>query len=176
MDKVELLSVDVMLDLLYGKLVDYIELKSLHSPLLIGIHSGGAWLAQKLHQRMVSNGIISDPLGLLDISFYRDDFTRVGLNPKVKPSALPISTENRDIILIDDVLMSGRTVRAALNVLFEVGRPASITLAVFIDLEANELPIKADIAVQKLPLAENYRIKLIGPENLKFQIREVSSL
>lgn len=174
MEQQNLPSANQMLDLLYSKLADYIERRSLESPLLIGIHSGGAWLATRLHHKMVDAGLISDPLGTLDISFYRDDFTRVGLNPKVKPSALPVSTQDRNIILIDDVLMSGRTVRAALNVLFEVGRPASVTLAVLIDLNANELPIKADVAAHTLTLADNQRIKLSGPDTLKLEIQELS--
>lgn len=169
-------SADEMLDLLYTKLVAYIERKGLQAPLLVGIHSGGAWLAERLHQRLVNAGMVVDPLGTLDISFYRDDFTRVGLNPNVKPSALPVSAQDRNIILVDDVLMSGRTVRAALDVLFEVGRPASITLAVLIDLDANELPIKADVVAHKLRLADNQRIKLSGPDDLKLEIRELPSV
>ena len=92
-------------------------------------------------------------MGVLDIAFYRDDFTRMGLHPKVQPSVLPAATEGRHIILVDDVLMSGRTVRAAMNEIFDYGRPASITLAALIDLNRRELPIQADVVGEVMLLA-----------------------
>ena len=86
-------------------------------PILIGIHTGGVWIAQRLHRILG----YSEPLGSLDISFYRDDFSRVGLNPEVKSSELPVAIEDRNIILIDDVLYTGRTIRAAMNEIFPTG-------------------------------------------------------
>src|SRR6185436_15215641 len=91
-------------------------------PVMIGIHTGGVWIAEQLHKRLG----LADPLGSLDISFYRDDFTRVGLNPEVKASELPVNVDGRHVILVDDVLHTGRTIRAALNEIFDYGRPASI--------------------------------------------------
>ena len=87
---------------------------------MIGIHTGGVWIAKQLHQILG----IQEPLGVLDISFYRDDFTQIGMNPEVKPSEIPFSIDGRNIILVDDVLHTGRTIRAAMNELFDYGRPA----------------------------------------------------
>lgn len=123
---------------------------------LVGIHSGGVWIAEQLHQRLR----LSEPMGTLDISFYRDDYTRVGLNPSVKPSNLPFTTESRHVVLVDDVIMSGRTIRAALNELFDYGRPDSVTLVTLLDLPGRELPVQPDITGQRLELPEGVRIKL----------------
>ncbi|HUL40358.1 MAG TPA: bifunctional pyr operon transcriptional regulator/uracil phosphoribosyltransferase PyrR [Burkholderiales bacterium] len=123
---------------------------------LIGIHTGGAWIAQKLQQELG----LTTPIGLLDISFYRDDFARIGLHPQVKPSSIPFDVEGRRIVLVDDVLYTGRTVRAAMNELFDYGRPASIELAVLIDRGGRELPVFARYAGATLELAENQNIEL----------------
>ena len=123
---------------------------------LIGIHTGGVWIAQKLQQQLG----LATPLGLLDISFYRDDFARIGLHPQVKPSNIPFDVEGRRIILVDDVLYTGRTVRAAMNELFDYGRPASIDLAVLIDRGGRELPVFARYSGGTLELADNQNIEL----------------
>ena len=132
-------------------------------PVLVGIYTGGVWIAQRL-QALLG---LSDPLGTLDISFYRDDFTRVGINPQVRPSQLPVSVEDRHIILVDDVLHTGRTIRAALNELFDYGRPASILLAVLVDRGGRELPIQADVVGARIELAAGEHIKLHGPAPLR---------
>ena len=137
-------------------------------PLLIGIHTGGAWVAERLHALLGPE----DPLGLLDISFYRDDFTRIGMNPQVRPSNLPVPLEGRHVVLIDDVVYTGRTVRAALNELFDYGRPASVTLVTLIDRAGRELPFEPDISGLKLTLPENRHVKLGGPEPLTLTIAE----
>lgn len=129
---------------------------------MVGIHSGGAWLAKELHQALQ----LQQPLGLLDISFYRDDFAGKGLNPNVLPSNLPFSVEKCHVILVDDVIMSGRTIRAALNELFDYGRPAKVSLVALVDLPRRELPIQPDIVGIQLDLAPQQRIKLSGPEPL----------
>ena len=170
-----LAEIDSLLNSLHNSLVERIDERSLDNPLIVGIHTGGTWIAERLHQRLSEKGIINDPMGTLDISFYRDDFTRIGLNPKVQPSELPVPSENRHIILVDDVLMTGRTIRAALNALFEFGRPASVTLVTLFDLNANELPIKADIVGQQLTLPPDQRIKLSGPDELKLEIQHIAS-
>ena len=167
-------DVELLLGQIDAKLATHITQRQITNPLIIGIHTGGAWVAERIHQNLSERGLTKEPLGTLDISFYRDDFTRIGLNPKVKPSKLPVTTEDRHVVLVDDVLMTGRTIRAALNVLFEYGRPASITLATLIDLEANELPIKADIVGESLHLPRNQRIKLSGPENLYLSIETLA--
>ncbi|MBC7943873.1 MAG: bifunctional pyr operon transcriptional regulator/uracil phosphoribosyltransferase PyrR [Burkholderiales bacterium] len=123
---------------------------------LVGVHTGGVWLAERLHRELA----IELPLGVLDISFYRDDFERIGLHPQVKPSSIPFSVEGRDIILIDDVLYTGRTVRAAMNELFDYGRPATIRLAALIDRGGRELPIAAEFVGASLPLDATQQIEL----------------
>lgn len=135
---------------------------------IVGIHSGGAWVAEALHQRLAP----ATPLGTLDISFYRDDFTRRGLNPRVKPTKLPFEVEARHLLLIDDVLMTGRTIRAAMNELFDFGRPASISLAVLFDVGRRELPINPDICGEALALAVDKRVELHGPSPLVAEIVE----
>lgn len=170
-----LAEIDSLLDSLYTRLAERIADRNLDNPLIIGIHTGGSWIAERLHERLLGAGLVNDPLGTLDISFYRDDFTRIGLNPKVQPSELPVPSEERHIILVDDVLMTGRTIRAALNALFEFGRPASVTLVTLFDLNANELPIKADIVGQQLELPPDQRIKLSGPDELKLEIQHIAS-
>jgi pyrimidine operon attenuation protein/uracil phosphoribosyltransferase len=90
----------------------------------------------------------------------------------VKPSSLPFSTEDRDIILIDDVIMSGRTIRAAMNEIFDYGRPASIILATLVDLGARELPVQPDVTGRVLALQSHQRVKLRGPDPLHIELQE----
>jgi len=147
-----------------------LENKAIDNPLMVGIQTGGVWVATKLHQQLH----IKEPLATLDISFYRDDFSRIGMHPKVKPSSLPPEIEDRHIILVDDVLHTGRTIRAAMNELFDYGRPASITLVCLIDRSGRELPMQADIVGESIKLSEGEHIKLIGPEPLAFELQRVS--
>ena len=121
---------------------------------LVGIHSGGAWIAERLHRDLA----LPDRIGTLDISFYRDDFDRIGLHGQVKTTDIGFDVDGADIVLIDDVLFTGRTIRGAMNVLFDYGRPARIALAVLIDREtpegdARELPIAARWAGARISLA-----------------------
>lgn len=136
-------------------------------PVMIGIHSGGAWVAEHLH-RLLN---LTQPLGTLDISFYRDDFTRIGMHPQVKPSCLPFNVDERHILLVDDVLHTGRTIRAALNEIFDYGRPASITLAVLVERPGRELPIGARVVGCHMALAANEYVKLSGPDDLRLTLQ-----
>jgi len=147
---------DLPVEALLNSMADALQAMLIDQPLVVAICSGGVWVAEALHQRLA----INDPLGLLDISFYRDDFSQVGLHPKVGSSALPVSVDNRHIILIDDILHTGRTVRAALNELFAWGRPASVVLAVLIDRGKRELPMQADIIGLSLALENNQFVKI----------------
>ena len=133
----------------------------------IGIRTGGVWVAQALLAELGRK----EELGTLDVSFYRDDFTRSGLHPQVKPSQLPFEIEDQHLVLIDDVLMSGRTIRAALNELFDYGRPASVTLVSLLDLDARELPIRPDVVGSTLFLPAGQRVKLTGPAPLTLELR-----
>jgi pyrimidine operon attenuation protein/uracil phosphoribosyltransferase len=108
---------------------------------LVGVHTGGVWLAQRLRDDLR----LPHAVGILDISFYRDDFSRSGLNPSVKPSSIAFDVDGADIVLVDDVLATGRTVRAAMNELFDYGRPARIDLAVLIDRGGRELPVQPTV-------------------------------
>jgi pyrimidine operon attenuation protein/uracil phosphoribosyltransferase len=128
-------------------------------PLLIGIHTGGVWVAKQLAE-ILGADFFDAPLGTLNIAYYRDDFTRIGMHPQVTPSDLPFTVDDRHLLLVDDVLYSGRTIRAALNEIFDYGRPASVTLAVLIERNGRELPIQADIIGQSLTMTENEHIKL----------------
>lgn len=123
---------------------------------LVGIHTGGVWLAERLHQNLE----LTLPLGTLDVSFYRDDFGQIGLHPQVKPSDIPFEVEGNHIILVDDVLYTGRTIRAAINELFDYGRPASIRLATLIDRGGREMPIAAQYVGATLVLPANKMLAL----------------
>ncbi len=140
-------------------------------PRFIGIHTGGVWVAQALLDLRGQQ----EALGVLDVSFYRDDFTQNGLHPQVRPSALPFEIEGQHLVLIDDVLMSGRTIRAALNELFDYGRPASVSLVCLLDLDARELPIRPDVVGATLSLPPEQRIKLLGPSPLVLELQTLVS-
>lgn len=135
--------------------------------LVVGIHTGGVRVARALHERLGATA----ELGTLDISFYRDDFTRIGLHPHVRRSELPFSIEDRMVLLVDDVLYSGRTVRAALNVLFDYGRPAQVMLAVLVERTGHELPIRADFAGARLDLAPGQQVRL-NRDDLGLSLRD----
>lgn len=166
-----MLDINQLLDNLETGLRDIINDRKLVQPLMIGIHSGGVWVAKAMHQRLG----IQDPLGLLDISFYRDDFSQIGVHPNVKPSQLPHHIEGRDIILIDDVFYTGRTVRAALNEIFDYGRPNRVVLGVLVERDGKQIPITPDCAGERITLMANQRIKLTGPEPLKIHIESTAS-
>jgi len=108
-------------------------------PHLIGIHSGGAWIAERLHRDLA----LPTALGSLSSAFHRDDYGRRGLPAEMKATELPFEIGGADVILVDDILFTGRTVRAALNELFDFGRPARVELAVLLDRGGRELPIEA---------------------------------
>jgi pyrimidine operon attenuation protein/uracil phosphoribosyltransferase len=123
---------------------------------LVGIHTGGVWIMDALIERFG----LDLAHGVLDIAFYRDDFSRIGLHPETKPSHLPFDVEDKNILLIDDVLYTGRTIRAAMNLLFDYGRPASIKLAVLVDRGGRELPVCPDYAGIRLDLATDQHVSL----------------
>ncbi|MBT9518770.1 MAG: bifunctional pyr operon transcriptional regulator/uracil phosphoribosyltransferase PyrR [Methyloversatilis discipulorum] len=123
---------------------------------LVGLHTGGVWLAQRLHALLG----LTQPAGSLDVSFYRDDYAQRGLSRDTRSSALPFDVEGRHLILVDDVLHTGRTIRAALNELFDYGRPAKVELAVLIDRGGRQLPVAPTYCATRLDLAEGTRVKL----------------
>ena len=119
------------------------------APHLIGIHSGGAWIAERLHRDLA----LPTALGSLSSAFHRDDYGRRGLPAEMKSTDLPFEIGGTDVILVDDILFTGRTVRAALNELFDFGRPARVELAVLLDRGGRELPIEARYCGARHPLA-----------------------
>lgn len=160
---------DAIIDLIDGMshiLEKQLDERRIGNPAVIGIHTGGGWIAEPIHRHLGSQ----DPLGLLDISFYRDDFTQIGVNPQVRPSRIDFDVEGRDIVLVDDVIQSGRTIRAAMNEIFDFGRPRSITLVCLIERGGRQLPIQPDVAGLRPPLQTDEHIRLNGPDPLSLEI------
>ena len=166
---VEHIEIPVLLNQLESSLIEVVEQRNISNPIVIGIHTGGVWVAEKIHQWLK----VEEPLALLDISFYRDDFSQIGVNPKVKQSKLPLTVEGRDIILIDDVFYTGRTIRAALNEIFDYGRPRQVILGVLIERNGRQVPVRPDCIGAEINLAAGQRIKLTGPEPLDVVIQSV---
>ena len=123
---------------------------------LVGIYSGGAWLAERLAEILPGN----HPVGYIDVSFYRDDYGKKGLRAKVETTTLPFEVGGARIVLVDDVLFTGRSVRAAINELFDYGRPESIELAVLVDRGGRELPIEALYVGARVSVARDLSVVL----------------
>ncbi len=138
------------------------------STAVIGVHTGGVWLAERLHAALG----IAEPLGTMDIAFYRDDYHRQGLAKDPKRTRIPFAVEGKDLLLVDDVLFTGRTVRAAMNELFDYGRPGSISLVVLADRGGRELPICARLcgAVVDVPAARRLSLKRGADGKLAFEL------
>ena len=122
----------------------------------VGIYTGGAWVAERLHRALGS----SVPLGQLAVTLHRDDFRRIGLHRESRRSQIPFPVDGREVVLIDDVLYTGRTIRAALNELFDFGRPSAVRLAVLVDRGGRHLPIAADYVGARVELGEREEIVL----------------
>ncbi len=161
------MTVAVDIDAAMTRMVEQLRPMLKRDPLMVGIHTGGVWVAERLHRLLE----FKEPLGTLDISFYRDDFTRIGMNPQVRTSHLPVNVENRHLILVDDVLHTGRTIRAALNEIFDYGRPASVMLACLIERGGRELPIEPQVVGEHVKLGKNQHVKLLGPDKLELRIQ-----
>jgi pyrimidine operon attenuation protein/uracil phosphoribosyltransferase len=127
-----------------------------HDAAFVGIYSGGAWIAERL-ARMLPG---AHPVGFVDVAFYRDDFKRKGLKANTKRTELPFDVEGATIVLVDDVLYTGRSVRAAVNELFDFGRPDCVELAVLVDRGGRELPIEATYTGARLAVARDLSIVL----------------
>ena len=139
---------------------------------MVGIHTGGAWLAERLHAALG----LAQPLGLLDIAFYRDDYDRKGLARDPKRSKIPFDVAGKDLLLVDDVLYTGRTVRAAINELFDYGRPASIALVVLAERDGRELPICAQHcgARVEVPAGQRLRLKKSADGRLSLELEHAA--
>ena len=137
---------------------------------LIGIHTGGVWIAERLHQAFK----LKLPLATIDVSFYRDDYDQRGLHRNPRRSEIPFEVEGRDLLLLDDVLYTGRTIRAALNEIFDYGRPASVRLAALVDRGGRQLPIAAQYVggTIEVPPGKNIGLKRDAKGRLAFVLRE----
>ena len=132
----------------------------------VGIYSGGAWIAERLARALPGD----HPVGFIDVSFYRDDFKRKGLKPKIKRTELPFDVDGATIVLVDDVLYTGRSVRAAVNELFDFGRPAAIELAVLVDRGGRELPIEPTYTGARLAVARDLNVVVTRGEDGRFAL------
>jgi pyrimidine operon attenuation protein / uracil phosphoribosyltransferase len=131
---------------------------------VVGIHRRGAVLARRVH-RLLADLLDADvPLGELDISFYRDDLGRRQDAPTVHATSVPFDLDGRTVVLVDDVLYTGRTVRAAIEALFDYGRPARVQLAVLADRGHRELPIRPDYVGKNLPTSRSERVNVLVEE------------
>ena len=133
---------------------------------LVGIYSGGAWLAERLKEDLA---IVSSN-ALINTSLYRDDFRKIGLHTQKQPTSVPFDVSDKHLILVDDILYTGRSVRAAMNELFDIGRPTSITLAVLLDRGGRELPIQPDVVGEVFELPKTQRFVLSQNEESVFDI------
>ena len=133
---------------------------------MVGLYTGGAWLAERLHHMLQ----IKNPLGLMDIAFYRDDYAARGLKHDPKRTKIPFDVNGCELLLVDDVLYSGRTVRAAMNELFDYGRPASITLVVLADRGGRQLPICAQYVGARVDVPSGMRLTLKRSETGKLAL------
>ena len=164
----QLADPEVLLHQLSAQLHEYLRQHAITQPLMLGIHSGGYTLAQRLHQALA----ISSPLGAIDISFQRDDFAKHGLHSVERGSRLPMDISERDVILVDDSLYTGRTVRAAINELFDYGRARRIILVCLIARDGRELPIQADVCALTVTLADQDMLKLLGTTPLRLELHQ----
>ena len=133
---------------------------------MVGLYTGGAWLAERLHSMLQ----IKQPLGLMDIAFYRDDYAARGLKHDPKRTKIPFDVNGCELLLVDDVLYSGRTVRAAMNELFDYGRPASISLVVLVDRGGRQLPICAQCVGARVDVPSGMRLTLKREESGKLAL------
>jgi pyrimidine operon attenuation protein/uracil phosphoribosyltransferase len=142
------------------------------SSAMIGLYTGGAWLAERLHALLG----LEIPLGLMDIAFYRDDYAKQGLKHDPKRTRIPFDVEGRDLLLVDDVLYTGRTVRAAMNELFDWGRPRSIALVVLVDRGGRQLPICAQHCGARVEVPDGMRLRLKrgADGNLRLELEHVA--
>ena len=134
---------------------------------LVGIHTGGVWLAERLQQALG----IEQPPGTLDVAFYRDDYHQRGLQGNTRSSHIPFAVDGANVIIVDDVLYTGRTIRAAMNELFDHGRPTSVQLAVLVDRGGRELPIRADYCAHTTSLPASQMLALERSDNGHLSLR-----
>ena len=158
----------------YQQLLKQVEQGIGHLPvMLVGVHSGGAWIAERLAKDLNAQREQSLDLGFLSSAFHRDDYAKRGLPGEMKSTELPISIDGLNIVLVDDILFTGRTVRAVLNELFDYGRPSSVSLAVLVDRGGRELPIEAAYCGASFEPQADQNLRLEQGKNNEFILRIV---
>jgi pyrimidine operon attenuation protein/uracil phosphoribosyltransferase len=155
-------QVEPLIETLCQNLSGELERRQSTRPQVVGIHTGGFWIAERVADLMG----LEQAIGSIDIGFHRDDFDERGLRQPTGPTRLEGIVEARTVILVDDVLHTGRTIRAAINAIFEYGRPTNIVLAVLVSRSGRQLPIQADAIGVQLDLPAGQRLKLSGPDPL----------
>ena len=155
---------DLDAESLYADLLDGVRGLLQRASVLVGIWSGGAWLAERLQRDL---GLAGEA-GVISSTLHRDDFSRRGLSAAADATRLPFEIEGRHIVLVDDVLYTGRTIRAVVNELYDFGRPASVRLAVLVDRGGRELPIEAACAIARVELPASQRLSLARDEGGRF--------
>ena len=155
---------------LYGDLLTGVRSLLQPNTVLVGIWSGGAWLAERLQRELALEG----EYGVISSALHRDDFSSRGMTASADHTRLPFEIEGRHILLVDDVLFTGRTIRAVVNELFDFGRPASVTLAVLVDRGGRELPIAAAYSAARITLPAHQKLSLVRDYagRFSFDIRE----
>jgi len=153
---------------LYSKLLQQVRagIEGANDPAIVGIHSGGAWIAERLAKDLN----LTARLGVLDVSFYRDDYAKKGLPAEVKPTHIGFDVNGATIVLVDDVLYTGRTTRAAINELFDYGRPARIMLASLVDRGERQLPVAADFVAAHTRCEAGQALRLTQTGDGKFSL------
>ena len=136
---------------------------------MVGVYTGGAWVAERLHRALG----LTTPLGVLAVTLHRDDFRRIGLHRESRRSQIPFSVDGREIVLVDDVLHTGRTIRAALNELFDFGRPKAVRLAVLAERGVRELPVCPDYLGAKIEVLPNEDL-VLSNENGRLRLAMVT--
>lgn len=142
---------------------------------LVGICSGGVPLSRKIQEKIRAIEGVDVPAGYVDITLYRDDLSRAGYQPRLKRTEIPFSIDEKKVILVDDVLFTGRTIRAAMDALIDFGRPRNIQLAVLIDRGHRELPIRADYVGRNVPTSRNETVDVMiqgKPDTWKVVLNE----
>lgn len=140
------------------------RIPELNNLLLVGLPTRGVPLAERLRVNIEKFQEVKVPVGSLDFSFYRDDLSHLGIGPEVKRTDIPVSIDGRHVILVDDVLYTGRSIRAAMDALIDLGRPTAIQLAVLVDRGHRELPIRADYVGKNIPSSRHEEVNVLLEE------------
>ena len=161
MAKIMRLSFKKLVEILFEDIVTKLEKnKGVKDLCLVGIQLRGAYLAQRIKESIYSIEKVYLPLGVLDITFYRDDLARIGPNPLVRSTDICFDINDKKVVLIDDVLFTGRTVRCALDEIMDFGRPKRIELVVLVDRGHREIPIRADLVGKNIPTSPDQDVQV----------------